>query len=737
MGGHNRVFRRRQVGGDTMVSEAREPLLPLLQIGAEQAFTPEEAVAVMCRYLAGRCDGARLPDGQGFNKIHSAFGIQMSQTPVQFWTDRQAWAVYRMLSVYKNTQLKGMWELIPPIPEPVNPNAEREEAYRQWRQKKEPTWTPQPTFRKMVITTVSGKPYIELQQNYDPALIERIKMLPQRKYNQEQKCWVVPIHLDSLEAVTSFAMEYGYEIDPAVEAAITQTMEQFEARIELSHASDGDYHVALPDGLELYPFQKIGVQYAESVGNVLIADQMGLGKTVQGLMTLAVTESYPTIVLCPASLKHNWFRETQKWLPGKRVAILNGGQSQSLLRRDGTSMFDVVIINYDILGKWLDELIAIGPKALIADECHAVKSPKALRTKNVKALIDAVPLMRRIFLSGTPVVNRPMEFWTLIVLLGYGKEFGGLMEYKRRYENAWQSRLQELNTRARTYFMIRRLKVDVLKELPDKQRTMVPIDITNRKEYDEAVANIAGYFAQKKIEGEEYHSVKASLLVQAISQGMMGDEGMKWVNAEMNKQFGADYNRAFLIAAQNEELLRWEALKQLAVEGKMAGVYQWLDEFMESDEKLVVFGLHTSVIERIARRYNAPYIHGGVKIEHRQYHVDRFQEQDNVRMIVGNMQAMGEGLTLTAASNVAFVEFGWNPKTHDQAEDRCHRIGQKDAVMVWNLTAEQTIDEELAAMIEKKRMVTEAIQDGAGQVSQMDMMKELRASLGAKLGRTL
>jgi len=720
------------------VAEAEElPILPILQVGTEQAFTGEECVYVLTRYLAGNCDGAHRPDGVGFNRVQTAFGHQMAEQPFRYWTPRQTWAMYRVLQTYKNTQLAPWWDLVPEIPEPVNPNAQREAEYAEWRRKKEPTYEPPKQFRKMVTTTINGQSFIELQQNYDPGLIERIKMLPQRRYLKERQCWVVPIHLDALEAVTSFAMEYGYEIEPEVEAAITETMDAFAARIELSHASDGEYQIALPPGLELYPFQKIGVQYAEQVGNVLIADQMGLGKTVQGLMTVAVTHSFPTIVLCPASLKHNWFRETQKWIPGKRVAILNGGQSQPLTRVNGDPMFDVVIINYDILGKWMEELTLLKPKALIADECHAVKSPKAQRTKNVKVLIDACPGMRRIFLSGTPVVNRPMEFWTLISLLGYSKEMGGLIDYKRRYENAWQSRLHELNTRARTYFMIRRLKVDVLKELPDKQRTMVPIDIDNRKEYDAAVNDIAGYFATKKIQGDEYDAVKMSLMAQAISQGMLGDEGMKWVNEQMRTQFGADYSKFYLIAAQNEELLRWEALKQLAVEGKMAGVYAWLDEFMESDEKVVVFGLHTSVIERIARRYNAPYIHGSVKIEHRQYHVDRFQTDPKCRMIVGNMQAMGEGLTLTAASNVAFVEYGWNPKTHDQAEDRCHRIGQKDAVMIWNLTAEDTIDEELAAMIEKKRMVADAIQDGAGVATQMEMMRELRETLGKKLGRVL
>jgi SWI/SNF-related matrix-associated actin-dependent regulator 1 of chromatin subfamily A len=126
------------------------------------------------------------------------------------------------------------------------------------------------------------------------------------------------------------------------------------------------------------------------------------------------------------------------------------------------------------------------------------------------------------------------------------------------------------------------------------------------------------------------------------------------------------------------------------------------------------------------------FIHGQVQVDKRQPLVDRFQTDPKCRLIVGNMIAMGEGLTLTASSNVAFIEFGWNPKTHDQAEDRCHRIGQHDSVMVWNLVAENTIDEEIVALIEEKRQIVNAIQDGVGADSQRQMMEDLAARMEAR-----
>ena len=715
------------------VVESDEIALPILQIGNEQSFTPEENIYLLVRYLAGRCDGARQQDGTGYNKLHAEFGAKLAELPFEAWSDRQLWAARKMLQTYSRTQLADWWTYVPEIPEPPKDSTRRDLNYEAWKRKQDPTWQPPQQFRRLVMTTVDGKEVIELQQSYDPNLISRIKDIPQRRYIADRKVWIVPIHLDTLEAISNFATEFGYEIAPDVERHIDTLIEGYANRVELSHSSDGEYDIALPDGLALYPFQKTGVQYAVETKNCLIADQMGLGKTVQGLLTVSITDSFPVIVVVPASGKGHWAREAEKWIPGLNVAILTGRQPVSLLDAENKCRFDMLIVNYDILDGWKDALVELQPKAIIADECHKVKNQKSTRSKAVWHIIERVPDMRRIFMSGTPVVNRPMEFWTMIRMLGYSDQFGGMGQYKWRYDNEYRGRLEELNTRARSYFMIRRLKRDVLKELPEKQRITEPVEIDNKKEYAEAERDIAGYFAQKAVEDEEYEKRKLGFFHDAFAQGLPADEIEKFVKEQMDQAYSADYNRAYAIASRAQELLRWEGLKQLAVKGKMAAVEAWLDEFLESDEKLVVFATHTHIIERLARRYNAPYIRGDVKSEERDIRVARFQNDPNCRLIIGNIQAMGEIITLTAASNVAFIEFGWNPKDHDQAEDRCHRIGQKDSVTVWNLVAEGTIDEEISALIEKKRMIVDSIQDGAGLDVQKEFMKELRESLERRI----
>jgi SWI/SNF-related matrix-associated actin-dependent regulator 1 of chromatin subfamily A len=739
-----------------------EATLPVAQIGNEQAFDADEVVYLAVKYLAGNCDGAAKRDDVGYNRLHAGLGHKLAEIPLSQWSDRQFWAARKMLETYRNTQLAFLWPMMPPLPPepPKHPHeAARDSAYAEYKRSRDPNWQPPRAFRRLALRTIGGSPYIELQQSYDEALIDQIKRLPQRRFIDEtkhdpngSKYWVVPIHLDTLEAVTSFAVENGYDIPPNVERAIETAMTDFTERLMLSHAADGDFEIDLPAGLELYPFQRIGVQFALKAGNTLVADEMGLGKTVQALSYLRVTGRFPAVIVCPASLKRNWQREFKKWLPGKTVAVLDGKVVAPLKWFDQSPAFDAVILNYDILAKWLPYLVDYlggklqfddrnpprqipfdgGSGVLILDECHKVKNPKAQRTHNVEKLVKACGGVNRLFLSGTPVVNRPMEFWTLISLLGYDRQMGGRAEYERRYKDGYIRALEELNTRSRQ-FMVRRTKKQVLTELPDKQRTIVPLDITNRSEYEKAERDIAAYFAQKKADEALALDDLVSIQIEALQMGLVGNDGLAWVQEEMKRRHRDVYDARYSIAKNNEQLLRWEGLKQLAVRGKMPAVYDWLDDFLESGQPIVVFGTHTQIIKDIAARYDAPYVIGALSSDERDRNVQRFLTDDNCRMIVGNINAMGEGLTLVKASDVAFVEMGWSPKDHDQAEDRCHRIGQKDSVMVWTLAAEDTIDFEIAELIEHKRQVVNAMTDGAGKVTQEEFMRELQDRLLTRL----
>lgn len=711
-----------------------------LRIGEDVANSPNEVVYVLTRYLAGKCDGARVPDGQGFNKIDAKLGHSLADQPFAQWTPRQLWAARRMLTRYSKRQLLPWWSAVPDIEEPVYARSYsdliREQEEEQERKAENPNWVPQQHKRTLTLDEVHGKLLLVLRQELKQELVSEIKsLIPQKQWHPKEKFWSVPLQIDCLEPVFDIALRWGYDIPDVVYQACDVLMGEFARKVGLSNSAESDYDIPGLNGV-LYPFQRAGVEYANTVHNVLIADEPGLGKTMQALGAVQSQSNYPVIVICPASVKQNWAREAKKWLPHLKIAILTG-TPRPLVHFDGAAIYDMVIVNYNVkvLDKWMTRLVNYNPGAIICDEAHALKNHAAQQTQAVEYLLENTTA-RRIFLSGTPVVNRPMEFFQIISLLGYADSFGGIGKFKRRYDKADVERLHELNTRARTICLVRRRKQDVLKDLPDKMYTDVPLEIDNREEYDKAEKDIAHYFAMKKIENENW--LAETTVLAKINAAKLKVNWEDILEHEKRRR----YQEAYGIGAQNERMLRWEALKQTAAKGKRAQVQQWIGDFLaNSDEKLVVFGLHTEDIEMLSKMYaskfGAVHIHGGVQVDKRMPLVDRFQNDPKCRLIIGNMNAMGEGLTLTAASNLVFYEFGWNPKTMDQAADRCHRIGQKNSVTIWNLVAMDTIDQEIVKLIADKRQVVDAIQDGAGADSQMRFMQDLEERLMQKKSSNL
>jgi SWI/SNF-related matrix-associated actin-dependent regulator of chromatin subfamily A-like protein 1 len=216
----------------------------------------------------------------------------------------------------------------------------------------------------------------------------------------------------------------------------------------------------------------------------------------------------------------------------------------------------------------------------------------------------------------------------------------------------------------------------VLRELPAKQRSLIPLALSNRADYVRAERNVIAWLSE-----------------QTVARGQPG-----------GRPGGS---------GEAEQLVRIEMLKQLAVDGKLDAVIDWITSFLETDEKLVVFAQHVDVVQTLAGHFHAPSITGDTPLAERQAAIDRFQTDPDCRLIVLNLRAGGVGLTLTAASHVAFVELDWTPAMHDQAEDRVHRLGQRNAVNVWYLLAVETIDLEIYDLIERKRAVVGTVTDGA------------------------
>ena len=444
----------------------------------------------------------------------------------------------------------------------------------------------------------------------------------------------------------------------------------------------------------LRPYQLAGVDFALNEKKVLIGDEMGIGKTPQALAVFREAGAFPFVVLTPASLKLNWEREARIWLSDKVCHVIQGKKTYELPQAD------MIVLNYDILSAWHSILMAKHFRGIVMDESHYLKDYKSKRTKLVIDLAQGKEY--RLALTGTPILNRPVELVPQIEAIGRMKELGGKWNFLNRYcsprRTPWgtdfsgAANLDELNHRLRATFYIRRTKQEVLPELPAKQRNILPVILTNQGAYKKANRETIQYILNE---------VKVELSL-----------------TEAGKQSTQDmYKAAIAKAASSTNVLaRIEALKQASAWGKVDDILSWTEAVLESGEKLILFAIHKEIIgalrQKLGKDYGVVCITGETSSLERDKAVAAFQADPAVRVILLNIKAGGVGLTLTSASYVAFAELDWSYAVHLQAEDRCHRYGQKNAVNVWYFLGKDTIDEDIYHLLEQKRAVTELATNG-------------------------
>ena len=433
-----------------------------------------------------------------------------------------------------------------------------------------------------------------------------------------------------------------------------------------------DDKVAPTLGGELKPFQRAGVRYLLAQRRAFLADEQGLGKTIEALATLEADAAYPAIVVCPASLKLNWLRELEHWLPGRSIQTLTGTRAE-----DPIAPADVTIVNYDIVAARLPALQALAPRALVLDESHYCKNAAAKRTQAVHRLATAVPRDGLVLaLTGTPVMNRPGELISQLRIIGRLADFGSGAQFGQRFRGPDAHLRLHWHLRARCF--VRRLKADVLPQLPAKTRGIVPIELDNEPEYRLAERDLIAWLQSQPLHLRELDARVAAAL-------------------------------------RAERLVRLNALKLLAARGKLGAALAWIHDFCSSGERLVVFAHHREIQRALLERFpSALHILGEDSHTARDASLRAFQAPDNPenQLIVCSIEVAGHGITLTRSSNVAFLELDWTPAKHDQAEDRCHRLGQHDTVNATYLLAAATIDETIATLLERKRAVIGAVTDG-------------------------
>ena len=493
-----------------------------------------------------------------------------------------------------------------------------------------------------------------------------------------------------------------HSISPEVKEIIKEKKEKMQSVLQKSMSATSDISIPSPSGLEYLPFQKAGIDFIDNQKNVLVADEMGLGKTIQAIGYINLNKDIKTVlIICPASLKLNWKQELQKWLIRPyNIEVLNGH-----------GITDITITNYESVKKYFSELTSQKWDLLVLDESHYIKNYKAQRTqyitgfyedkKNKTGWINGLKdyAIQKILLSGTPVLNRPMELFTQLKVLG--NEMGkNPFAFRDRYveTDSWggvtgTKNLEELQMRLRTTCMIRREKKDVLLELPDKLRQVITLPSNVLSETDrEESRKIVNYLS-------ESWDIATQKLVKS----------------------GFDF----------EEISKIRHKQSIK---KIPYVLEHLENVLENEDKIVVFAHHHDVVNAIYDRFKdiSVVATGNETLNERNDAVNRFQNDSNIKLFIGSIQAMGVGITLTASSTVIFTEIEWRPGDLFQAEDRLHRIGQKSTVLVQYLVVNDSIDSYMINKILEKMGVIEKITD----ITKVQMPEELPVSQFSEAGNT-
>ena len=571
---------------------------------------------------------------------------------------------------------------------------------------------------------------------YNPETVKNLReMIPAAKWVPGSKMWVVSEEFG--DRVVAFGVKWDFYLEPGISATVDEIVAQRKATFDLSLAVDGDVEINNVSD-QLLPYQKIGVSYLLQARRAILGDQPGLGKTLQALSALASDNAFPAVIVSPNTLKLNWRNEIKKFYPHLTVNVVSGKKTEDLPKAD------VTLINYDIVYERAGDLLALNPVALVADESHAIKNGKAYHTcpnceakvrsnaKNcgscglsgfkpvrqwtvkraggVMRLAEAIPPNGLVLLlTGTPITNRPIELVPQLEAINALHHFGGRWKFEARYcpNGKGAAFMDELNKRMRSLCYIRRKKQDVYGELPDVRNAVQILNIDS-----------SSYLKYRKIEKDVIDFLATKARDAAEAEGR--DPDAAYLDKYNQLQF-------------NEHLVKLTVLRDAVSQMKYDAITDWLDQFLQDgDEKVVVFAEHINFVEMLHERYGdlAVKVRGGVSNDDRMAAVERFQNDPSCRLFIGNMKAASEGLTLTAASDVVFCELAWTPAIHEQCVGRCYgRVNDLHGATAWYLLAENTIDEDIFDLLEKKKEIVDAVTDGEDPVASGNVMIDLLKKL--------
>lgn len=510
---------------------------------------------------------------------------------------------------------------------------------------------------------VAKKNVIHVSFAYDKELLERFKFeIDGRKWDQDERCWTVPAP-QILKMVELFGGVKNIRADDAVKKLYREEKKRREHLDEIRVKEDTDLNIGTK--LDLYPYQKVAVEFIDRAGGrAMVADQMGLGKTATAI-GYAHYHSLKTLIICPKSVVVNWAREIERFT-GKKTTIW--ATNEKMGRIDA----QYHVINYDIVERRADELRKAGFDLLVCDEATYLKNKTTKRTKAVlgdykqRKLYPGIKTKYVILLTGTPVLNRPIEAFVLLNFLDKDR-FSNFYQFTQKY-GGWKGEegrnLDDLHHRTKD-LVIRRLKKDVLSELPTKQRNELYVELspTEQKEYQDLLNKL---FRKWKVLG-------------------------KPTIAEM------------------------PAIQNYLIERKMPRVIEMVDEMLSQDRGVLIFSCYVDPLKKLAKHYGnqAAVVHGQLNSVERQKSIDALKSgKAKVGLFSIGAGAMGIDGLQQSIDTVIFLDQYWVPSIHEQAEDRLYRIGQTKQVSAFYMICVDTIDEYMSQLLKDKITVVETITDG-------------------------
>ena len=538
----------------------------------------------------------------------------------------------------------------------------------------------------MTITlqnTEKGQCYAVKFDRYRQQIVDKLKSsVSIRWWDKQTGAWLIPA-TNKCKADLDQLTYYVRHFEPVQWGTVAQSQTEEDVAFQIPEMPELDGEHGLK--VQPYPYQLQGIARGLQLKRFINGDDMGLGKTLESIATINKADAFPCLVICPNVVKINWQREWHKFTD-KKAMVLTDSVRDSWPFFWQTGMNQVFIVNYESLRKYFVRRITKAEKwtlkdvefhntiklfkSVIIDESHKVKSTATQQTKFCKGIASGKEYI--ILLTGTPVVNKPKDLVAQLGIMDRMIDMGGWKGFMLRYCSGpnQASNLKELNYKLWQHCFFRREKSKVLTQLPDKVRQIVSCEITNRKEYMDAERDLIDYLKRYKEADDE-----------KIQKSLKG-----------------------------EVMVRIGILKDITARGKLKEVIDFVKDFRENGKKIILFCNLHEIVDRLMIAFpSAVCVTGRQNMQEKQASVDAFQKNPKTDVIICSIKAASAGITLTAASDVAFIELPWTYADCDQAESRAHRIGQKDSVNCYYLLGRRTIDQKLYRIIEEKKHISNAV----------------------------